>query len=154
MPRVKRQKSVNLAPTKVLDLNTPCHRASQELQNEYLSFENDHSKLKLWALKDSYQNQRNTKGYSPRVQRQKFVNLAPSKVLDLNTPCHRASQELQNEYLSFENDHSKLKLWALKDSYQNQRNTKGYSPRVQRQKFVNLAPSKVLDLNTPCDRTS
>ena len=50
----------------------------------------------------------------PTVKRQKFVNLAPSKVLDLNTPCDRATQELQNEYLSFEND---LKLWALKDSY-------------------------------------
>ena len=91
MPRVKRQKLVNLAPTKVLDLNAPCHRDFQELQNEYLSFENDHSKLKLWALKDSYQNQRITKGYSSRVQRQKFVNLALSKVLDLNTPCDRAS---------------------------------------------------------------
>ncbi len=27
-------------------------------------------------------------------------------------------------------------------------------PRVQRQKFVNLALSKVLDLNKPCDRAS
>ncbi len=45
----------------------------------------------------------------------KMANLVSSKVLDLNTQCDRASYELQNACFSFENDHSKLKLWALKD---------------------------------------
>ncbi len=57
------------------------------------------------------------------------------------------------ECFSFENSHSKLKLWALKDGYQNQRNSKGTRYKTK-QKFVNFALSKVLDLNTPCDRAS
>ncbi len=49
----------------------------------------------------------------------KLADLALSKVCDLNTPSDRAPKELQNACFNFEKYHSKLKLWALKDDYQN-----------------------------------
>ncbi len=36
----------------------------------------------------------------------KLPDLAPSKVLDLNTPCDRAPQELQNACFTFDNGRS------------------------------------------------
>ncbi len=52
-------------------------------------------------------------------------------MLNVITPSERVFKELQNPCYIFENDYFKLKLWALKDSYQNQRNTKGQGTKAK-----------------------
>ncbi len=42
-----------------------------------------------------------------------MADLGSSKVPDLNVPSERATKELPEHSFTFENGHSKLKVWAL-----------------------------------------
>ena len=105
---------VKIYPSQNQDLSTPLERSYKELLNALISFETCHSKLELWAVKKmalKWQKSLCSMGYNLW-----YVKIDPSQNQDLNTSLERSYKELLNALISFEIRHSKLKLWAIKES--------------------------------------